>query len=118
MSTVTVYPGAEIRLSPNDKKVIVFDFDAVNLADGVTLTNAATAYGITIEALIQTGSSALTFDNASLLAGSRKVQARFLATTARLGDRYRISCKGSTSESPAQDKEYSITVLIARTPQH
>jgi hypothetical protein len=46
------------------------------------------------------------------LSGNRKVQARFLATTASAGDRYRVSCKGTTNESPSQEKEYSIYVRI------
>ena len=112
MATLTVYPGALITLDPSDKKVIIFDFDALNLAAGVTLTNASTAYGITITAIKQIGATALPFDNASLLSGSRKVQARFLATTATAGDRYSVACKATTSESPVQEKEYSITVLI------
>lgn len=112
MSTVTVYPGALITLDPSDKKVIVFDFDALNLATSVLLTNATPLYGITITAIKQNGLTALTFDNASLLSGSRKVQARFLATTATLGDRYTVACKGTTNESPVQEKEYSITILI------
>lgn len=112
MSTVTVYPGALITLDPSDKRVILFDFDALNLADGVTLANPGPDYGITIAALKQNGATLLTFDNASLTGSSRKVQARFLATTATLGDRYTVSVKGTTSESPAQEKEYSITILI------
>jgi hypothetical protein len=112
MATVTVLPGGLVRLDPNDKRVIVFDFDTVNLADGVQLTNAASTYGLTITAIKQAGVTALTFDNASLLSGNRKVQARFLATTASAGDRYRVSCKGTTNESPSQEKEYSIYVRI------
>lgn len=112
MSTITVTPGALVTLDPSDKKLIVFDFDALNLAVGVTLTNGSPSFGITILVLKQNGSGALTFDNASLTGSSRKVQARFLATSATAGDRYRISVKGSTSENPSQDKEYSIDVLI------
>lgn len=112
MSVITVKPGDLVTLDPSDKKVIVFDFDALNLATGVILTNAATAYGITIGVVKQGGTTALTFDNASLTGSSRKVQARFLATTATLGDRYTVSVKGTTNESPVQEKEYSIDVLI------
>lgn len=112
MSTVTVAPGALVTLDPSDKKVIVFDFDALNLAIGVTLTNSSPNYGITINVVKQNGLTALTFDNAGLTGSSRKVQARFLATTATLGDRYNIAVKGTTNESPSQDKEYSIDVLI------
>ncbi len=112
MSTVTVVPGALIELDPSDKKTIVFDFDLLNLASGVTLTNAAPLYGITITVIKQIGATALTFDTPSLLTLSRKVQARFLATTATLGDKYRVACKGLTNETPVQEKEYSIYLLI------
>lgn len=112
MSVVTVLPGDDVTLDPSDSRVIMFDFDVLNLPVGVTLTNAATSYGLTITALKQGGLTALTMDNQALLAGSRKVQARFIATTATRGDKYRVSCKGTTNESPSQDKEYSIFVSI------
>ena len=111
-TTVTVSPGDLITLDPSDKKVIVFDFDAMNLAVGVLLTNSGPAYGITIAVVRQNGATALTYDNAGLVSGSRKVTARFLATTATVGDRYTVSVKGTTNESPVQEKEYSIDVLI------
>ena len=112
MATVTVFPGALITLDPSDKKVIVFDFDALNLAAGVELTNTGPSFGITIAVIRQNGATALTFDNAGLVTGNRKVQARFLATTATLGDKYTVSVKGITNEAPVQEKEYSITILI------
>jgi hypothetical protein len=112
MSTVTVFPGALITMDPSDKRVIVFDFDTTNLAANVALTNSSPSYGITIAPIKQNGVTALTFDNPSLLAGSRRVKARFLATTATVGDLYKVSVKGMTDESPTQDKEYSITILI------
>jgi len=108
MSTVTVTPGALITMDPSDKKVILFDFDDVNLAVGATLSS----YVLTITAIKQIGLTALTKDNDALAGSNRKVTARFLATTATLGDRYRVAVKGVTSESPAQEKEYSIEILI------
>lgn len=107
MSTVTVAPGALVTFDPSDKRTIVFDFDQVNLAVGATLTS----YVITITAIQQTG-TALTKDSEALMAGSRKVIARFLATTATLGDKYQISVKGVTNEAPVQEKEYSIFILV------
>jgi hypothetical protein len=113
MATVTVSPGALITLDPSDKKIIIFDFDALNLAASVELTNSASTYGITITPLkYTTAGQYLTFDNAGLVTGNRKVKARFLATTANRGDRYRVSCKGTTNESPVQENEYSIFVQI------
>jgi hypothetical protein len=108
MSAVTVSPGALITLDPSDKKVILFDFDQNNLAVGVTLSS----YLITITPIKQSGVTALTTDNAAITGSSRKVTARFLATTATVGDRYDVSVKGVTSETPAQEKEYSIRILI------
>lgn len=112
MATVTVEPGALITMDPADKKVIQFDFDQVNLAAGVELANVGPSFGLTIAPIKQNGATALTFDNAALLTGNRKVRARFLATTATLGDKYAVSVKGITNESPSQEKEYSITILI------
>jgi hypothetical protein len=114
VTVVTVYPGALLTLDPSDKKVILFDFDAVNLAATAILTNSSPAFGIVITAIRQIGLTALTFDNPSLLTGSRKISARFLATTATLGDRYTVSVKGTTNEGPVQDKTYSIDILIQR----
>ncbi len=109
MSTVTVYPGGLIALDPSDKKVVVFDFNVDgNLAAGVTLAS----YVVTITAIQQTGLTALTMDSDSISGSGRKVTLRLLATTATLGDRYSVAVKGVTDESPAQEKEYSIDVLI------
>lgn len=108
MSTVTITPGALVTLDPSDKRVIVFDFDAVNLATGVSLTS----YTLTITALKQNGVTALTSDNDALVTGNRKVRVRLLATTATKGDKYRVACKGITDESPVQEKEYSIVVQV------
>lgn len=113
MATVTVNPGEQITFDPNDKRVIVFDFDELNLAANVELTNSGPTYGIVITPIkIADPAAVLTFDNAGLVTGNRKVRARFLATTATRGDRYRVSVKGTTNESPVQEKEYSIYVNI------
>lgn len=108
MSQVTIIPGRTIRMDPSDKKVLVFDFDALNLPSGVELSSQS----ITITAIRQSGGTALTNDNAALVTGNRKVSTRLLATTATRGDKYRVSCKGTTNESPAQEKEYSVFVVI------
>ncbi len=109
MSTVTVAPGATIEFDPNDKRVIIFDFDQLNLA----ATAALSSYVITITSIVQSGVTALTSDNAGLVAAAnRKVSARFLATTATLGDLYQVACRGITNETPPQEKEYSIFILV------
>lgn len=108
MTTVTLPPSALIRLDPSDTRVIVFDWDDENLAVGVTITAAVW----TITAVRQTGVTALTKDNESLTGGSRKAQARLIATTATAGDVYEVACKITTNESPTQTKEQSIRVVI------
>lgn len=108
MSTVTIVPGGLVTFDPNDKRTITFDFDQLNLAAAVTLAS----YLITITPIQQNGVTVLSKDNESLLAGNRKIIARFLATTATLGDRYRVSVKGVTNETPAQEKEYSIVIAV------
>lgn len=109
MSTVTLSPGDLIVLDPSDKRVVVFDFDELNLPAGVSLTSG---YVITVTALKQSGATALTTDNDSRTGSNRKVQVRLLATTATVGDLYEVACKGVTDETPAQEKEYSVRVLI------
>ena len=110
-TTVTVRPGDLVRLDPSDKRVVQFDFDTLNLPTGVALSS----YTLTITAIRQADAGAsLTKDNAGFVTGSssRKVQARFLATTATAGDLYEVECVGVTNESPAQQKAYSIQVLV------
>lgn len=107
MSTVTVSPGDLVVFDPSDKRTIVFDFDELNLAAAVTLTS----YVLTITSIVQTG-TALTKDSDALMVGNRKVIARFLATTATVGDKYQISVRGITNESPVQEKEYSIFLVV------
>lgn len=101
-------PGATITMDPSQTAVILFDFDALNLAAAAALAS----YVITITAVKQNGLTALTKDNDALAGSNRKVTARFLATTATLGDIYSVEVKGVTNESPTQTKPYSITILI------
>jgi len=108
MSTQIVLPGDLVSLDPSDKRIVIFDFDALNLAVGVTLSS----YIFTIAPIQQNGATLLTADNVGLIAANRKVQARLLATTATRGDRYTVAVKGVTNESPSQEKEYSVIVKI------
>lgn len=107
MSVVTVRDGDTIELKPTEKKVVQFDYDEDNLADGVTITNVFTIYVVQ-----QNGATLLTKDNPSVLAGSRKVQVRLDGTTATLGDLYELSSVATTNESPVQVKDKRILVLI------
>lgn len=108
MSTVTVSPGAVVTLDPSDKRVVVFDWDALNLGVGVTISTSI----FTITVIRQNGSQPLTKDNPDILVGSRKTQVRLDATTATVGDLYSLANTITTNESPVQQKEQSIQVLI------
>jgi hypothetical protein len=108
MSTVTIHPGALVIFDPSDKRTILFDFD-LSLA---ATTQLAAAPTVTITPVRQGGVGVLTMDSLVLLAGNRTGQARFLATTATAGDKYQVSVKGVTTETPPQDKEKSFFILI------
>jgi hypothetical protein len=62
----------------------------------------------------QSGVTALTTDNETILGSEsyRVTQARFLATTATVGDRYWVSNEIVTDETPAQTIEQRFKVLI------
>lgn len=108
MSAVTVRSGALITMDPSDKRVVVFDWDAENLAASVAISSSV----FTITAIKQIGVMALTKDNPSILSGTRKTQVRLDATTATLGDEYELANTIVTSESPTQTKEQSVRVVI------
>lgn len=107
MSTLTVDPGSLVVFDPSDERVVVFDWDASNLAAGVSIAEST----ITITARKQRA-NALTKDEESMIGSNRKVQVRILATSASVGDRYRVSNRIVTDETPAQTKEQSFEVLV------
>ena len=104
--SLTVHDGAMIVKDPSDVSVYVFDWDADHLASGVTIGTSTW----TITPLTPAGDTGLTKDQPSILAGSRKTQIRLSAGT--LGALYQLDNTIVTSESPAQTKERSITVLV------
>lgn len=109
MSTVIVKPGGVIEKDPNEKKTIPFDWDTDgNLAEGAIISISTW----TITAERPTGESPVNLDsdNESILAGSRKTQARLTGGT--LGTRYRVTNHITTNESPNQEKEKSVFVEI------
>ena len=106
MSSVTVKPGDQIIKDPSDVRVIVFDWDADNLATSVTIVTST----FTITAVRPAADTALTKDNASILSGTRKTQVRVSAGT--VGALYELTNTIVTNESPAQTKEYSIRILV------
>jgi hypothetical protein len=92
---------------PGDQIFICFDWDAVQLAHGVTVAD----FTLSVEALEGddgSPSAALMATEEDLLTGSRKMQARFSAGT--LGALYRVDCSVTTSEG--QIKERSIYIRI------
>ena len=107
MSEITIIHSGELLLmDPSDKRVIQMDWDA--LPDGVTINSQV----YTITTIKQVGATVLTKDNESIVAGSRATQLRLLATTATAGDKYQVSNKITTTESPAQEIERSYFVRI------
>lgn len=107
MSTITVKPDALITKDTNEKRVVIFDWDTNSLAASVTISTST----FTITAVRPRADTALTKDNESILAGSRKTQVRIIGGT--LGALYRLTNHIITNENPAQEKEGSIFVQIA-----
>ena len=106
MSVTSIYSGDLLIMDPSDKRMIQMDWGA--LPDGVLINSQV----YTITAIKQNGVTALTKDNESIAAGSRATQVRLLATTATVGDRYIVSNKITTTESPSQEIERSYFVRI------
>jgi hypothetical protein len=105
----TVYAGGLVIFDPSDKRVIQFNWDDTTvLAEDVQISSSAW----TITAIKQSGVTALTSDNASIVSGNRKTQIRLLATTATEGDIYWVSNKITTDESPAQEIEQRFKVKV------
>lgn len=103
---ITVRSGALITQDPNDSLVYRLNWDEENLGESVVLIGAGT---ITITADDE-ASPALEADQLALLDGNRSARVRL--TGGQLGQRYRVSHRVSTNESPAQTKEQSFFVLI------
>lgn len=108
MST-TIRTNGLLVLDPSDKRVIQWDWDTeTGLPASVTITASV----FTIQAIQQSGATALTKDNEGVVAGNRNTSLRLLATTATAGDSYWVSNKITTNETPAQEIERRIKVLI------
>lgn len=108
MSTVTVAPDASIQKDPTEKRVILFDWDAEGLADGVTIS--ASTWTITAVRPSNEDPVALEYDNNTIAGSSRKTQARLTGGT--LGSEYQVTNHITSNESPAQEKERSIYVVM------
>jgi hypothetical protein len=105
----TIDAGGLIILDPSDERLLDFTWDGV-LESGVAIDESTW----TITAIKQSGVTALTTDNETILGSEsyRVTQARFLATTATVGDRYWVSNEIVTDETPAQTIEQRFKVLI------
>lgn len=100
--------GGTIVFDPSDKRVVIFDWDRQALETSVTIDTSTW----TITAVRQSGATALTSDNATIVSGDRKTQIRLLATTATLGDIYWVSNKIVTDENPVQEIEQRFRVIV------
>lgn len=121
MSVTVLRHSALIGFDPGDTRTIAFDWDRKSLREGVTITTST----FTITAIRQSGATALTKDNPSILnavdataalerdvEASRVTQVRVIGSTATEGDLYELANTIVTSESPAQTKEQSVRILI------
>lgn len=98
--------GGLLSLDPNDQLLVSFDWDSEALPTGVSIAS----YVHTISVIRQSGATALTKDQESQT--SRSTRLRLIGSTATLGDKYLVSSKITTNETPAQTIERSFTVLI------
>ncbi len=122
MSVQLVSAGDLVVLDPSDKRTIAFDWDAENLSPTATISASV----FTIKVIRQRGLTALTKDNELIMTAaqatialqrtvtvnSRATLLRLIASTATVGDEYDIANLITTTETPSQDKEQSIRVLI------
>ena len=107
MSTVTVNDKALVTKHPTAKLVYTFDYDASNLAAGVTIITSTMTLSVISGLNTVTPAS---IDSVGLLAGSRKTTFRLIAGVN--GTRYRVTNEAITSETPAQTKVKYIDILV------
>lgn len=100
MSAATIYSGGLTTKDPQDKTVMVFNWEQF-FDDGVTVSATLAVSG---------PDGALTLDNVSALS-ARKTKFRLLGGT--LGKKYVITGHATSDEVPVQEKDASFTVLIA-----
>ena len=105
MST-TIDDGGQVTKDPADIRTYIVDWDARHLATSVTIVTSVW----TITAIRPSADTALTKDQDSILAGTRKTQIRLSAGT--LGAIYQVTNTIVTNETPAQTIERSFRVLV------
>lgn len=108
MSSVTVAHNALIEKDTNENRVILFDWDAENLATGASI--ATSTWTISMDRPSTETPVGLANDNATIVSGNRKTQTRLTGGT--LGSLYRVTNTVLTDESPAQTKERSVFVKV------
>ncbi len=108
MSTITILDGELVTQDLADIRVYEFDWDAENLATGVTVP--ATPPTITATALRPSAATALTLDQKSVVTGNRKTRVR--VTGGARGALYRITNQVVTDESSTQTKNKWFDLLI------
>jgi hypothetical protein len=107
----TIRAGEVLMIHPSDRRVIEFDWDTKALDTSVEISSQSW----TITAVLQNGTTALTKDNESVLAGNRTTQVRLIATTATDGDMYTLLNTVVTNESPAQTLNSQTPVFVTTT---
>ena len=98
--SVVVYDGASLTKDPDAQRVYTFDW-----------TDDIGAASITTSTWTIAGPDAvLTYDNASIVAGSKMTRVRILAGT--LGKSYTLTNRIVTNSSPTETEDATITVVI------
>lgn len=105
---ITIEDGRQIEQDPNDVRVFVFDWDALNLTAGVTIVSST----FTVVALYPLTATLMTKDNEGMVPDSNNRKTRLRLSGGVLGATYEIANKVTTDESPAQIKERSFKILI------
>lgn len=103
---LTVDDGQLILKDPDAIRVYTWDYDDHLSASATVITSIWLISAISPS----TTDTALTYDSASILAGSRTTQVRLLGGT--LGQKYQVTNRFTTNESPQQGEDKSIYVLI------
>lgn len=106
--SVTIQPNGLYEKDTNENRVVVFDWDAENLASSVEI--ATSTWVVTVERPSGETPVGMANDNSSILSGNRKTQTRLTGGT--VGSLYRVTNRIVTNESPAQTKERSVFVQI------
>lgn len=106
MST-SIRQGGLLVKDPDATEVYTFDWDDEHLEAAVTITGTP---NITVTLLSGVSTGLMTSGDVSLLTGNRKVQ--FSLTGGTLGQKYQVTNRIVTNESPAQTKDASFKVLV------